>query len=62
MEPGSEEPGDGPRARAKPPKNKLQWSRAPKSPVTGKQATPELQAVSELQWSRAPKSPVTAPS
>ena len=37
----------------------LQWSRAPKSPVTVVAHAPSLLEAALLQWSRAPKSPVT---
>ena len=62
MEPGSEEPGDTDwtRGTTRPMNDRLQWSRAPKSPVTRKEAPPLHLGVVQLQWSRAPKSPVTS--
>ena len=59
MEPGSEEPGDYAGINSLiDVLDLLQWSRAPKSPVTG--VSVELVSDSVmLQWSRAPKSPVT---
>ena len=60
MEPGSEEPGDLVALPHDPQvAGELQWSRAPKSPVTAVRGNGQLCQAFWLQWSRAPKSPVT---